>query len=405
MRVDWDSYIGTKYKTPVGGVLTVTQIFKNDKGKVQCVCHCSICSMDSELWGDVKIVSSKDKLDSGTTPCGCAINHIYTPQQNLIRVSRECLVRGYTFFGWKGNNYVGNKTYLLLGNPKTGNYWDTCTMGNFFRGKGDPEEKRLNISKRRKPAEYYTKQLEASGLFLEGTKFYQYEDLYKSDYFKYWCPVCSVDEYSQNGLCTGIFSGRFSNLMKGIKGCRCAVSPRLTDEQKSFKLNKILQSEGCKFIKFKGKRVEWFCGKNHLNSTGYQDFLSGIRCDKCSLLRQDWGLYKERLNDIDTLYLLEFRDVTNTEVFIKIGRTFNFKSRLRYFRRFYEVRLINKLEGLHINVFTKEKELHRLVTKHSYFPNKPFKGCWYECFTPEILNHPEVISTFNLKEQPNDQHP
>lgn len=336
MRVDWNSYIGTKYTTPMGGTLTVTETFKNDKGDTQCFCHCSICSIDEELWGNIKIISSKHKLDSGQTPCGCARNHVYTEQQNIVRIRRECLGRGYIFFGWNDNKYIGVKTYLLLGNPKTGNYWGTCTMGNFFRGKGDPEDKRLNISKRRKPAEFYIKQLESSGIFPEGTKFYQCEDLYKSDYFNYWCPICSVDEYFQNGLCTGIFSGRFSNMMKGIKGCRCATSPRLTNKQKSFKLNKILDDEGFTFIDFNGKRVEWFCVENHLNSTGYQDFLSGNRCGKCGLLRQSWGLYKDRVNDIDTLYLLEFKDIMTSEIFIKIGRTFDLKGRLKYFRRFYQ---------------------------------------------------------------------
>lgn len=397
MEVNWDNYIGTEYKTPKGGVLTVIDVFKNSRGATDCLCHCSICSLDNELWGGVDIVSSKCRLDSGTIPCGCAKNNVYTKEQNKIRVKRICLNRGYIFFGWKDNEYKGNKTYLLLGNPRTGNYWNTCTMNNFFRGKGDPEEKRQAISNMRKPADFYIKQLKDSGNFLVDTEFYQCEELYKSDYFNYTCPICSNDEYVKNNLCSGIFTGRFSNLMKGIKGCRCASSPRLTVEQKSFKLKSITDKEHLTFISFDGKRLQWLCENNHNNLTGYQEFLHGDRCRNCAILRQDWGLYKERINDNDTLYLLEFRDIIGGESFIKIGRSFDFKSRLRYFRRFYDVSVLSTLKEKHEYIFHKEKELHGIITEYSYFPIKDFKGRYYECFNLHALNHPEIISTFNLE--------
>lgn len=87
-----------------------------------------------------------------------------------------------------------------------------------------------------------------SGNFLDGTIFTHLG----GQWWNLTCPVCSCDEFVQNGTCTGIFKSRTGALMQGTKPCRCAKTPHWTQSQREHQANEILRERG-----FGTKFVEW----------------------------------------------------------------------------------------------------------------------------------------------------
>lgn len=85
------SYIGTKYKTPKGGILTVIGESGRRRGKnIIWEVECSICSQDKELF-PTPFDGNKFQMDKGQRPCACS-PYQYTEDQNKIRLSRVGLI-------------------------------------------------------------------------------------------------------------------------------------------------------------------------------------------------------------------------------------------------------------------------------------------------------------------------
>ena len=111
------------------------------KGKLRkFILECNVCSIDTELWPEGRIMSIKNSLVEGVIPCGCSVKPEWTEEQFKIRIKRECKLRGYIFRGWdlsqSEGKFKGSVTKLDLENPKTGNRWQSTNINGFFNGGG-----------------------------------------------------------------------------------------------------------------------------------------------------------------------------------------------------------------------------------------------------------------------------
>lgn len=140
-----------------------------------------------------------------------------------------------------------------------------------------------------KPDSYFIEGFKASGHYPEGTKFSRIPGA-GYNRWQLECPICSVDEYVQNGLCSGVFDTYLSSLRRGRQPCRCSVPYVLTKDQQQFRLVKHLR-ESRPNITF----VAWADGTNHSNSKAllhcsdhgvfvsrlFQIYQSTYKCREC----------------------------------------------------------------------------------------------------------------------------
>jgi len=110
-------------------------------------------------------------------------------------------------------------------------------------------------------------------------------------------------------------------------------------------------------------------------------------CPNCKLnrgwKRKEWIDYCKKSKKSDPkVYIV--RCYNDTEEFIKIGMTSKTVSQ-RFKKIPYSYEIIKEIKGSSDFVYDKEKELHRLYSKHKYLPKIKFKGM-FECFSIKILN-------------------
>ena len=127
----------TGFETPSGGILTLESIPEKPLKKNKYVLNCSVCSLDKELWPSGSIVSTVSQLTRNVIPCGCSDSVKWTREQHEVRIKRKCSNVGFSFLGFTGK-WKGNCTKIKLYNSVTDNTWSSCTIANFYRGKGDP---------------------------------------------------------------------------------------------------------------------------------------------------------------------------------------------------------------------------------------------------------------------------
>lgn len=152
------------------------------------------------------------------------------------------------------------------------------------------------------------------------------------DLFCYQCSICSNDEYVQNGLCSGIFYIRGTNLMSGQRSCRCKrlngtvrkiARCRLTEKQRIYQVKKRCEENGFTFISLDNQseqggkvsrkvKVICFCGKE------FEVSIHGLMTGN----RRSCGCFGKRGFDPTKeghVYLVEWRN--KRRVFIKVGIT------------------------------------------------------------------------------------
>ena len=343
-------------------------------------------------------------------PCG------YCSHRNMMEQSKKRIIDkiltaqdsyNIDFIGFKDNTYTGTTTKAILRCRKHNITWDT-TEARFIADKTYDNsgcklcKKELILSLNDSKDETMIKDLTDNYGFLEGTIFWKSDRTTSSgnarNYWKYTCPKCSYDEYVKEGLCSGIFEGFIGTLKEGRKSCRCSNSYRWTLKQKEYNLSKCVKDDNINFVSWcegNSDRANLKCEEcyHEWNALYYNIVSNGNRCPSCAKSRSFWGLYKDRLEDVDNLYL--FRMVSGDEQFYKIGRSFNIDTRIKDIKRYYEATLIGSWNNIHEVVFKREKELHKMFRTFSYEPLYKFGG-ETECFTSEILSHPEIITTFNL---------
>lgn len=367
---------GAEKITPKGGVLRVISVEKYGV----CLCTCSICSEDKELFPEGFFKVSRYRLIKGSIPCGCT-RIKWSESQYKVRVERRCHETGYISEGFVGD-FKGHTTKLKLFNPATGNSWDTTSLHQYINAKTvDPVEgKYLNKIGTQKEDEYHITNFMKTGSFLVNTIFGRSDKKDKSGRNPYWCykcPVCSYDEYVEEGYCSGIFTGNQSHLKNGKLSCRCAKSYRWSREQRESKIKKELLKIDSSFIEwvgdYKGEstKFKWSCSKNHQCKISVGKFVSGQRCKTCADLSLSFGYYKDREKEEDHLYIYEIVNLP----YIKIGRTFTPDTRIkdnylrisRYYGEDFKLEIKQTLfTSDHLSVYNKEQYLLGNT------PNSPF---------------------------------
>lgn len=361
-------FVGSTFPTPKGGVLTVVGV-SSEKGRRHAlfIYECSICSKDKELFPDC-FKDTKYNTIRGQSSCGCSKN-LWTEYQNKIRVRRECNKRGYIFHGW-AEDYQRNNTKLDLENKTTGNRWSTTSLNNLLRGRGDPVEGR---SRAFKEDDHHLQGFYKAG-FTTDYKFWRSERVNRKTFWKYTCPFCSKDEYVQNGLCNGIFESLSYSLKAGKKSCRCSNNYMWTQKQREYQIKKVCELEGLKFLRwedgvYKNSRhsFSWVCSKDHTCKSNVDAFLNmGCRCPTCFKETSGfYGYYTNRTTENDCLYILDFWD------YIKVGRSFNVKQRLRYLSRESsipkdKIKVIKLYSGTHQEVYDTEQWVHEELRERGF---------------------------------------
>lgn len=381
-----EEFIGSTFRTPKGGVLTVVGVNGRRGSHTYFELRCSICSEDEELWPRGSICDFKSHLVNGRVSCGCALNPKWTQVQYAVRVGRSCSERGYEFKGFSGE-WLGKNTKLIIYNPITGNTWKSTSIDNFLRGNGDPSIKVTKLKERSLLDDSIHRENFRKAGFGEGYRFWRSSRLNSAGAACYWhyeCPTCSNDLYVQNKVCSGVFESHINSLKEGIKACRCGSSPNLTKEQKEFKLQRICNDEGLEFRglvdnhSFSNRtKFKLICKEGHECSTNIQTFFKGTRCSRCHRDKQKArgylnGYYEDKQDSVDFLYCILFKKGG----YIKVGRTFDIEKRITHARtgllvksshEYKDIEILSLMQGTHKEVYKIEQDIHRDLTARGFY--------------------------------------
>lgn len=223
------------------------------------------------------------------------------------------------------------------------------------------------------------------------------------------CNVCSLDSelYPYGSL-----TSTKSNLTtRNTPNCGCNPRKHLLEAwQHEIKVRRICENKNLVFGGWVGAftgtnttRVKLICKYHGLSENTRVDklYIGEGGCQPCSQELGNYGWYKGREDDEDFLYLLCSEGV---ESFCKIGRSFEPSRRIYQHENLsrYKFKVVSTISGKHKDIFKLETELLKNTFAHKYQPETPWSGGISECRSTDILNHPEIISTFNLKETTND---
>lgn len=298
-------------------------------------------------------------------------------------VSRYCEGYNIKFSGFYGG-FKGEHTRCILV-CEEGHTSNNTTVVNLLRGMGGCITCRNNLKPNLKDDIIVIAEFN----YPKGTTFKR--SPLKGSYWDLYCPVCSIDEYVSAGVCTGVFTSWVSNLKKEAVTCRCSKSYNWTQEQREYQIRKVCIEEDLTFSEWSeghyingSYKFNWKCKYGHECTTSVNKFLYGRqRCRTCA--DNEWGFYKHRMSEIDTLYLLSFYDKISSERFIKIGRTFNLRSRLASFPKNYFVTVLSTIELQHSEVYKLEKTLHKDLYSYRHLPLTHLDG-YTECYREEVLS-------------------
>lgn len=356
-----DKFLGFNFKNKKGNTITVLSRLEDGDYKVEC----SKCSKDTELFKN-GFKSKKERLLLEQSPCACTI-YRWSEEQQIIRVNRVCKEKGYIFKGFQ-EGFKKNQTRVFLYNPKTNNSWNAFIADVLNKGNGDPVEGRERS--RLGSVIPDEKHLEGfSSKYKKGTIFGRSVLLNSKGnniLWSYWCPSCSVDQYTKAGVCSGVFTSVGSHFKVGRVVCRCNPSYRYNAEQVEFYIRDVFSIEGGSWVGWVSgyrnarSKFKWLCPDLHECSTTVNDFKTGSRCITCSD-GNCRGFYPKRVDELDTFYILL---VIGKEYF-KIGRSFDCDRRLpehsktidKYYKTKIPLKYSLKLTASHKQVYEFEQNL------------------------------------------------
>lgn len=259
---------------------------KSASGKTVCIVHCSICAKDSELFGDGNFKILHASLKRGHVPCGCAPTHKLTEQQYRVKLSRIFKERNYKLLSV--GEFKGSKTPIVIECLTDGHVWET-SINPLMNDNGGCVK--CCEQARRKPDDEMIDSFMASGVFVEGTRFWRSERKSaegKIGYWNYTCPICSNDEYVEVGLCSGVFETRSNSLQIGSRSCRCSHGYEWSKPQREYQINKSIKDRGVPY-KFVGwvdettYRCKLSCGEHGEWEPNLGSFLSKeSECPSCA---------------------------------------------------------------------------------------------------------------------------
>ncbi|WP_175044360.1 hypothetical protein [Aeromonas hydrophila] len=189
-----DSFIGSTFQTPKGGVLTVVgdNGLKGNKKRYQLTC--SICSLDGELFPEL-FESPKGNLVNGAIPCGCSKKPEWKPFQINIIVSRLCLESGYGYIGFP-EGYKNHRSKFEYNCPIHGK--QKASYQDFVNGDSRCHHCSGTKKKTLSESETIVKEICTK----EGYGYLDFPEGYKNAYskFEYLCPVHGKQIVSYDGF-------------------------------------------------------------------------------------------------------------------------------------------------------------------------------------------------------------
>lgn len=308
---------GYEYTTKKTTIRVIRKTDIKSDGKYLYEVFCDVCSKDKELFPD-PILFSRFNILNGQVSCGCGKNPTWSKYQFEVSVQRSCESYGYEFCGLV-EPYINSKTKIKIKDPKTGHVWETQTINKVLsRG---PKNPHLYS----KPDDEFIKEMQDSGKYVDGTLFLKIDGIWH-----YKCPVCSNDDTTNEGLCTGLFKTTRSNLRKGKLSCRCSKTYRPTQKEVVFKVNKLLQGKGTlistgDWYRNSRSKFKYTCEKcKNEVTTDYHSLAKGSGCPDCCVTGYS-------TSKPGRLYLVRwFSDKDPSLSFIKFGITnLQLKSRTR----------------------------------------------------------------------------
>lgn len=205
---------------------------------------------------------------------------------------------------------------------------------------------------------------------------------------KFTCDKCLKDEWVKLG-CTSTFYSTTNSLKSGKLPCRCSRS-RHSEKDYLLFYKSLVEAEGCSFISaetFKGikTKINYTCQNGHQSSNSIASWKNGHRCRYCG---KGFGLYKDRILEEDNLYILKLYNKDYTEVFYKVGRSFDVKERVKSIRKEsgYNLEVLDTFTSTHSYIFYLEKLIHKYLRSYYYTPSISFGGM-YECYTEDIIDY------------------
>lgn len=228
----------------------VTENYKSDMLVTCCKCK------DKELYATGVFRVSKGNLKGGSLPCGCAKAPKWEDWQWVVIVKRKLKGTSVNFIklssDFKGC-YTKAVTYCELHDEIN----TTTSLIDLAKGCSGCKSCRYSKSgsKNSKSFKHFLKTGVESGALMEGACILSSTTLRKRKRLFYTCPVCSKDEYVENGLCDGVFNTTITNLLKGVKSCRCSIKPNWTAKQKEYQIKKKISCNSLPytFIGFEGE--------------------------------------------------------------------------------------------------------------------------------------------------------
>lgn len=298
-------------------------------GKSKCILYCP--KHDHE-WDTTNITNHIYRDNSSCSFCAIERrSDAFTKPEEPYKVVVKSVCAQYnsSFLGWS-EAYKGSNTKIkqrCLVHPEQ--VWEDTVARSLVSGKnitsGCPSchKEQYELSIKENEAKH-VEQFMATGSFPEGYTFKKSPRKTKAGVRNYWCctcPICSYDQYVQNGECSGVFESFTGTLKSGSLPCRCSYGTL--------------------------------------------------------------GYYENRKDSKDFLYVLEFHN--DDERFLKIGRSFYPEYRIKALSKNYQISVLKFLEDSHENVYTLEQKLHKLFRNFRYKPLIPFGGSVLECFEYQIL--------------------
>ena len=181
---------------------------------------CSICCLDSELFGTGVFLTQKAGLLKGLIPCGCGKNVLWNKQQYEVLCKRKAKEIGNIFNGFTGT-WNGCHTAMSQTCPLHGE-WSTGTISNLLRNKSGCYSCWVDkvTADNTKPDNIMIASFLASGAFHRDTKFWRSERTNSRGDKEHWYTACAE--------CDTVGETKSGDLQIGRKSCAC--SPHRQEE-------------------------------------------------------------------------------------------------------------------------------------------------------------------------------
>lgn len=259
-----------------------------------------------------------DKRNAGSISCNCSDNPRYSSYEWIVKIYKKTINKNVLFVSTNDKKIQSKKKVNLF--CLTHKKIFPVIITNLF--KHDREESGCNECKTQKLRHSDISHSEvflASGNFAEGTRFWRSQKTRngKHVYWNYYCPICSVDEYVTNNLCSGVFESEYASLKYGKKSCRCSSTYLWSSAQREYQIKNTLKNRSTKLVTyvFCGWKTEYKtstdillynCSLHGIKEISVTNLLSNnIGCSECAGNNQIYS-YIHLVSDNSIPYCLKY---------------------------------------------------------------------------------------------------